>query len=90
MEFPVLAPRGAEEQRRPAVARFFCQGPDALLYGVQEGGLEHQVLGRIAGHRQLAHRHQVGVPGLGAGGLDEPHVAIHVADGRVDLSEGYV
>ena len=50
---------------------------------------EHEVLRRVAGHRQLGESHE-GAPGplgLGHGCGDQPQIAGQVADHRVDLSE---
>ena len=54
-----------------------------------ESGLEHQVLGRIAGGGELGERHDVASGGLGAiVGIDQlRQVPVEVAHGRVELGE---
>src|SRR5690606_7255463 len=71
-----LAGRGRHPVERPPVVG-------------DEAGLQQQVLGRVAGQRQLGEDGQVaarllGLPGGAQHALD---VAVEVADGRVDLAE---
>ena len=55
-----------------------------------EPRLQHQVFGRVAGDRQLGERDDVapGRLGLVVRGADLGHVAVEVADRRVDLGQG--
>jgi hypothetical protein len=55
--------------------------------GGQERRLEDQVLGRVAGQRELGEDHQVGAGGgrLGVGAQHPPDIAVEVPDDRVDL-----
>ena len=68
-------------------------GRDPLDRGARVGQevlLEQQVLGRVAGDRQLGEEHELraGVARLGDAGEDARLVAGDVADDRVELGEG--
>ena len=58
---------------------------------VHEAGLQQQVLGRVAGDRQLGEGHEVAVRGLGLlDGTDQAlDVAVEVADHQVELGQGH-
>ena len=64
-------------------------GEGGLVVG-DEAGLEHQVLGRVAGDRQLGEGDDVAAGGVGpVVGVDEQgEVAVEVADGWVELGQG--
>ena len=63
-------------------------GQRGLVVG-DEAGLEHEVLGRVAGDRQLGEGDDVAAGGVGpVVGVDEQgEVAVEVADGRVELGQ---
>ena len=89
VKLAVLDPGQADQHRRPAVggvARQLLAGRPA---GLLERGLQHQILGRIAGEIELRRHHDVGAEG---GGLlarlaQAVAVARDVADDRGDLGE---
>ena len=77
----------ADHRRQPAGgARDVLQRAQV---GLDERRLEEQVLGRIAGHRQLGERHEPAALGarLVEPGADLRHIALEVADGGIDLAE---
>jgi hypothetical protein len=73
----LLEPGAADDETRPAVARLLGERLDGLPASGDEGGLEDQVLGRIAGDGELGRDRQVGaLPGrLGPGLADQLGVA---------------
>ena len=84
-----LDPRQAGEDRRTPVRRLARQllagGPAGLL----EGGLQHQVLGRITGEEELRRHHEIGPEGrrLRARLAQAIAVACDVSDDESDLCE---
>ena len=89
IELAVLDPGQADQRRRPAVggvARELLAGRAA---GLLERGLQHQVLGRIAGEIELRRHHDVGAErrGLRARLAQPVAVARDVADDRGDLRQ---
>ena len=89
VELAVVDPGSADEERGPAV-RGRCRerlhdGARLLL----EHGLQHEVLGRVAGHHELGADHEVGALGLGlgAGAQDQRLVALQVPHGGVELGK---
>src|SRR5439155_128589 len=59
--------------------------------GLDEGGLEEEILGRVAGDRQLGERDEVGTERtrLRQTVHDAPGVTLDVPDGRVDLGQAH-
>ena len=89
VELAVLDPGQADQHRRAAVggvARQLLAGGSA---GLLEGGLQHQILGRIAGEIEFRRHHDVGAEGGGllARFAQTVAVARDVADDRGDLRE---
>ena len=72
-----------------AVREFDRQRSQRLAAGGHERGPQQQVLGRIAGERELGREHEPRTlgPGAARGGGDEARVAGEVADGGVDLRQ---
>jgi hypothetical protein len=64
---------------------------ERLAGGIQEGRLQQQVLGRVAGERQLWKHHERGtlVPRAGDALGDLARVAANVPDHGVDLRQRY-
>ncbi len=89
MQFAVLDPGQAEEHGRSAVRRLPRQLFAGGAAGLLEGGLQHQILRRIAGEVELRRQHEVGAEsgGLGARLSDAIAIARDVADDRRDLRE---
>ncbi len=79
---------------KPTIGGETPRGAGDVVEGAQialdEGRLEQQVLGRIAGHGQLRERHQLGPhPSGSANPVDDlPRVTFEVSHGWVDLGEG--
>ena len=78
----------AHHDREPP--RDACHLVERLQIRLDEGGLEQEILGRIAGDRELGEGHQLGAER--ARPLDRVHdhadVAVEVADRGVDLPQG--
>ena len=89
VQFAVLDPGQAEQHGGSAVRRLPRQLFAGGAAGLLEGGLQHQVLGRIAGEIELRRQHEVGAErgGLGARLADAIAIARDVADDRGDLRE---
>ena len=62
---------------------------ERLLGGAHEAGAKQQVLGRVAGHRELREEDEIGARALRLLDAveDQRAVAVEVADDRVDLCE---
>ncbi len=92
VEPAVLVPRRGDEQRRAAVRRIGAQRLDRLVAAPLEGGLQHQVLGKVAGQHQLGEQHEIGALrlGLGARGPHPGEVAGDVADLGIELGEAHL
>ena len=88
-QLAVAPPWRPHQHRRPAVGGVLGQRPHGGLDTVLEGRFEDQVLRWVAGRHQLAADDQVGAGGLATGGADKTGVAVDVADGRVQLRQGY-
>ncbi len=87
---PPIPPGRADDHRR-AARGVLGQCLDGARGVVLQGGLEHQVLGRVADDHELGEHHQIG-PGLcraGARGADQRKVVVEGADRRIDLGERY-
>ena len=89
VELAAVDPRRADQQRRATRCGFARKRFDRGAAGGLEGGLEHQILGRIAGDEQFRENDQIGALGgrLLAG---TPHflgIAGDVADRRVELRD---
>ena len=89
-----VAPAGdrlGEADQRDHLADALRQLLDRPAVGLDEVALQVEVLGRVAGHAELGEDRQVGalVAGPADPGGDLRGVAVDVADGRVDLGEGY-
>ena len=89
VELAVLDPGQADQRRRAAVggvARQLLAGRPA---GLLERGLQHQILGRIAGEIEFRRHHDVGAEGGGLRARFAQPVAVarDVADDRGDLRE---
>ena len=84
----VLGALGEADQRDDPLGRGRDVG-ERLLGGLQEVLLEQQVLGRVAGERELGEQHQLGAGVARAGDVlaHQARVALEVADARVDLRE---
>ena len=89
VELAVLMPRRGDEQRRSAVARVGAQRLDRLVAALHEGGLQHEVLGKVPRQDQLCRQHEVGalLPGLFARRPHLREIAVNVADLRIELGE---
>ena len=89
VELAVLHPRRPDQHRGTAVGglarKLFDLGPAGGL----QGGLEDQILGRIAAHEQLGKGHQIGAVAsrLGTRLARLLGVAGDVADGGIDLGD---
>ncbi len=84
VERAVLDPRQADQHGRPAVGGLARQSLAGGAAGLLEGGLQHQILGRIAGEIQFRRHHQIGAERrrLGARPAQALEVALDVADDR--------
>ena len=89
VELAVLDPGQADQHRRPAVGGVARQLLASRAAGLLERGLQHQILGRIAGEIELRRQHDVGAEGGGLLARFAQAVAIarDVADDRGDLGE---
>ena len=77
----------ADDRDRPARVR--CQLLERCARAREEVLAQEQILGRVAGERQLGEQDQIGVrpaPGL-VTGADQREVAVDVADGCVQLAQ---
>ena len=89
VELAVLDPGQADQRRRPAVGGVARQLLAGRAAGLLKRGLQHQILGRIAGEIELRRHHDVGAEGGGllARFAQPVAVARDVADDRGDLGE---
>ena len=90
MQLAGLDPGQADEDRRAPVRRLARELLAGGAAGLLEGGLQHQVLGRVAGEVELRRHHEVGAEGgrLRARLAQPVAVAGDVADDEGDLREG--
>ena len=89
VQLVAFAPRRGDEQCRPAVQRVGAQRLDRFVAALLEGGLQHQVLRRVAREHQFRGQHQLGALLLRLGAR-RPHlgeVAGNVADPGIELGE---
>ena len=89
VELAVLDPGGAEEERRSAIGgrrRERLHGSPRLLL---KHRLQHEVLGRVAGHDELGADHEVRTLGrrLGPRAQDQRPIALQIPHGGVELGE---
>ena len=89
MESALPSPGRADQQRRAVVGGVGGERPRRLLDPLLEGTLQHQVLRRVAGQRQLAEHQQVLAARGAAQRADPLDVAVDVADHRIDLREAH-
>ena len=84
-----MAPGRAQQQRRPAVAGLRRQRFRRRLDALLKRPLQHQILGRVAGQRQLAADDEVAGAGAQTCRTDALDVAVDVAHHRIDLRESH-
>ena len=89
VELAVLDPGQADQRRRAAVGSFARQLLARRPAGLLKGGLQHQILGRIAGEIEFGRHHDVGAEGGGLRARFAQPVAIagNVADDGGDLRQ---
>ena len=89
VKLAVLDPGQADQGRRPAVGGVARQLLAGGAAGLLKRGLQHQILGRIAGEIELRRHHDVGLEGGGLLARFAQAIAIagDVADDRGDLRE---
>jgi hypothetical protein len=89
---PLLAigARIADDYRRATVGGLGRKNLDRLQAGLQEGGFQHQVLGRITGDEQFGEQHHIRpvAGGVGPGLACLGEIASDIADSRVELGDG--
>ena len=78
----------SEQQSRTRLGSRVDQALSRFHRTAHELGLQHEVLGRIAGQLKLRHHQQVGSGRLFAHGEDCLRIAVEVADALVHLGEG--
>ena len=89
VKLAVLDPGGSEQKRRPAIGgrcRERFHGRPRLLL---KHRLEHEVLGRVAGHDELGADHEVRTLGrrLGPRAQDQRPIALQIPHGGIELGE---
>ena len=89
IELAVLDPGQADQRRRAAVGGVTCKLLAGRPAGLLKGGLQHQILGRIAREVEFGRHHDVGAErgGLRARLAQPVAIAGNVADDRGDLRQ---
>ena len=89
VELAVLGPGRAQQHRR-AAARGLGEFLNCALAGGDEGGLQDQILGRVARNEQFRGHHQIGALPFRflQGALELGEIARDVAHDRVELGDG--
>ena len=90
VELAVLAPRRAEQHRRPVTATLAREVPHRRLARGDKSRFQHQILGRIAGsNEKLGGDDEIGMRGLrlAPGIAQAAKIAGDIADGRIELGD---
>ena len=89
VKLAVLDPGGSEQERRPAIGGRFRERLDGSPRLLLKHRLQHEVLGRVAGHDELGADHEVRTLGrrLGPRAQDQRPIALQIPHGGVELGE---
>ena len=86
----VTGPRQRHHQSGPPVGALVLQFAESGRGSLNEGGFQHQILGRVSDNNQLREDHEIRPHGAGLGArvADLRHISADVPDSRIQLRDG--